>query len=116
MDDQRVDREGGRSVTNKPQRWRVQFGIFDLLMAMFWWSLFGGLISTIWQIEPRKSHWSYLARATYFYASYALFYALPCIAVAAMFGKHRRGIYVGLAVGILFAVLNWLTGMDTIRK
>src|SRR4051794_31713172 len=45
MDDQRTDRTSGGSLSEAPQRRFFRFRIADLLMIIFWWSLFGGLIA-----------------------------------------------------------------------
>jgi hypothetical protein len=83
---------------------------------MLWWSLFGGLISVIRRVNPNAQDWPYLTKAIAVYTSFILFYTFPCMAIAAIFGKTRRGLYIGLAIGVFFVAGDALSGMSEVRK
>jgi hypothetical protein len=96
-------------------RSRFRFRISNLLMSMLWWSLFGGFISALRRINPNAQDWPYLTKAIAVYTSFVLFYTLPCVAIAAVLGETRRGLYIGFAFGVFFVVVDALSGMSEVR-
>ncbi len=100
---------------------RFQFGLRNLLWAVFWLCLSGASFSTLKMLlhdrslPPREPPLLYVLYGVYFWSLIFMMFWSPIVAIGAFVGRTKRAMLIGAVVVPLLVIVSLMALMPTVQ-